>query len=148
MKKFVVLLLVGIGTMCQVPAQLFSPESFSGAVLGGITGAVIGHNSGRHGGEGAAIGAGIGWLLGSIAHESRAERGYYSFPYYGSYRYGAYGPSYSYYPYRSYYAPTVTYEQSAPAPAPTPQKQVTIINNNYYNTPSSSMSGANSLFGR
>ncbi len=143
MKKFVVPLLIGIGAASPVKAQLFSPESFNGALFGGIAGAIIGHNSGRHGGEGAAIGAGVGWLLGSIAHESRVERGYYSSPY--GYGY-TYGPAYYHRP--GHYAPAVTYAQSAPAPAMAAQKQVTIINNNYYNTPSSAMNGANALFGR
>jgi len=52
-------------------AQLFGPESLTGAALGGVTGAVIGHNSGRHGGEGAAIGAGIGAVLGAFVGEER-----------------------------------------------------------------------------
>lgn len=52
-------------------AQLFGPESLTGAALGGVAGAIIGHNSGRHGGEGAAIGAGIGAVLGAVVGEER-----------------------------------------------------------------------------
>ena len=52
-------------------AQIFGPESLTGAALGGIAGAVIGHNSGRHGGEGAAIGAGVGLVPGALAGEER-----------------------------------------------------------------------------
>jgi uncharacterized protein YcfJ len=54
-------------------AQLFSPESFGGAVLGGVLGGVIGNNSGHHGGTGAAIGAGAGFLLGAVVGEERRQ---------------------------------------------------------------------------
>lgn len=107
------------------PAYVYRRPSYAstGLFWGGITGAIIGHNSHRHNAwRGAAIGAGAGLVLGSIL-DSSAER-------------------------------EVAYEQAytpepAPAPAPTtaaPQN-VTIINN-YYNAPASSMSSANSMFGR
>ncbi len=100
--------------------------SYAGAGLfwGGVLGAIIGHNSGdlRHNGwRGAAIGAGTGLLLGSIADANvRANETVVAAP--------------------------VVQAQAAPAPA---QQPVTIINNNYYNTPApSQMAPANSLFGR
>ena len=78
MKK-VLLLALSAGLVAPMQAQLFSPESFTGAALGGIAGAVIGHNSGCHGGEGAAIGAGAGLLLGSLVHQERVRQGYYDY---------------------------------------------------------------------
>ena len=74
MKKLI-LLALSAGLVAPMQAQLFWPESFTGAALGGIVGAVIGHNSGRHGGEGAAIGAGAGLLLGSLVHQEGGRRG-------------------------------------------------------------------------
>jgi outer membrane lipoprotein SlyB len=86
-----ILLVLSAGLVAPMQAQLFTPESLTGAALGGITGAVIGHNSGRHGGEGAAIGAGAGLLLGSLIHHDRRERGYYhvgyDYPAHGGYYY-------------------------------------------------------------
>jgi uncharacterized protein YcfJ len=58
-------------------AQLFRPETVSGAVLGGVAGAVIGHNDGRHGWEGAAYGAAAGALIGSVVGHARDSREYY-----------------------------------------------------------------------
>jgi outer membrane lipoprotein SlyB len=77
MKKKLILLALSAGLVAPMQAQLFSPESLTGAALGGIAGGIIGHNSGRHGGEGAAVGAGVGLLVGSLAHQDRRERGYY-----------------------------------------------------------------------
>lgn len=164
-------------TILPAQAQLFSPESLTGAGLGAIAGGIIGHNNGRHSAEGAAIGAGVGLLAGALVRESRERHGYYDSPqvhvsgyysgghfyghygHHGHYRHHYYRPSYSYYPrysYRPYYvAPTYVQpvieqpviQQAPPAPAPAPQ--TTIINNHYYNsTPSTPMTGANSLFGR
>ena len=132
MKKIVVLLL-GFGAALQLEAQVFNHESLTGAAFGGLTGAIIGHNSGGHGGEGAAIGAGVGFLLGSLAHQSRVDRGYY-------------GPQYPYSRpnYVSYSGPTLAYSHPAAAQ---PSQQVTVINNNNPPAPSP-MSGANALFGR
>ena len=64
--------------MCLLTAhaQLFSPESLGGAVLGGVLGGVIGNNSGHHGGTGAAIGAGAGFLLGALMGEERRQDEY------------------------------------------------------------------------
>jgi outer membrane lipoprotein SlyB len=98
----------------------------TGLLLGGIAGAIIGHNSGdlRHNAwRGAAIGAGSGWLLGAIADERARERNREQ---------------------PIVYAPE-TSETTAPAQQTVPQ--TVIINNNYYGT-ASSMSSANSLFGR
>lgn len=173
MKKLLLTILVA-ATILPAQAQLFSPESLTGAAVGAIAGGVIGHNNGRHSAEGAAIGAGVGLLAGALVRDSRERSGYYDSPryaprysvggyystghrhyrpHYRPYSYSYYGsPRYSYHqPY--YVAPTyvqpvveqpVIYQAPA-APAP----QTTIINNYYYNsTPSTPMSGANSLFGR
>jgi uncharacterized protein YcfJ len=53
-------------------AQLFSPESLSGAFWGSLIGGIAGGDC-RHGfsGEGAAIGAGVGLLAGALAGEAR-----------------------------------------------------------------------------
>jgi outer membrane lipoprotein SlyB len=59
--------------LLKAQAQLFSPESFGGAILGGVLGGVIGNNSGHHGGTGAAIGAGAGFLLGAVIGEERRQ---------------------------------------------------------------------------
>ena len=96
MKRLMILTL-GLSVALPMQAQLFTPESLTGAALGGLTGAIIGHNTGRHGGEGAAIGAGAGLLLGSLAYQARREREYYSSP-----TYSYYSPGYSYY---GYYSP-------------------------------------------
>jgi uncharacterized protein YcfJ len=87
MKKLI-LLVLSAGLVAPMQAQLFTPESLTGAALGGVAGAVIGHNSGHHGGEGAAIGAGAGLLLGSLVHQERRAAGYYDAATYG-------GPYYS-----------------------------------------------------
>ncbi len=79
MKTMIVTALIAAGAL-SARAQLFGPESMSGALLGGLAGAVIGHNSGRHAGEGIAIGAGAGLLLGAIAGEARREQDYASAP--------------------------------------------------------------------
>jgi uncharacterized protein YcfJ len=73
--------LVASALASQLQAQLFSSESWNGTVLGGIVGGIIGNNSKGRTGEGVAIGAGAGWLLGTLVHESRRERGWYSSDY-------------------------------------------------------------------
>jgi hypothetical protein len=98
----------------------------TGLLLGGIAGAVIGHNSGdlRHNAwRGAAIGAGSGWLLGSIADHRARERE------------------------REYPVEIEASDTSAPTTPAQTVPQTVIINNNYYG-PTSSMAPANSLFGR
>jgi hypothetical protein len=142
MKKIVVLLL-GLGTALQLQAQIFNPESVTGAAVGGILGGVIGHNSGRHGGEGAAIGAGLGFLFGNLAHHSR-QRAYYRSDY-PAYGYGYYDSDYGYGYRPRYYTRYQAVTHTQPA-----QQQVTVNNHNYTqpSTPSSSMSSANALFGR
>jgi uncharacterized protein YcfJ len=99
MKKLIFLAL-SIGLVASSRAQLFSPESFGGAALGAISGAIIGGSTGHHAGEGAAIGAGAGFLLGSLVHYDRQERGYYpaSYSYYGEPYYNSpyyYRPNYA-----------------------------------------------------
>jgi uncharacterized protein YcfJ len=70
---------VTIAVTLSAPAQLFSPESLSGAFWGSMIGGVVGgdcHNG--FSGEGAAIGAGVGLLAGAITGEAR--RNYYGDP--------------------------------------------------------------------
>ena len=58
-------------------AQVFRPETVSGAVLGGLAGAVMGNNSGDLGHNawrGAAIGTAAGALLGSAVGAERESR--------------------------------------------------------------------------
>lgn len=100
----------------------------TGLLLGGIAGAIIGNNSGdlRHNSwRGAAIGAGSGWLLGSIADERARERARQ----------------------REIVYQSAAPEETTPATPTETVPQTVIINNNYYGTPSS-MSSANSMFGR
>jgi hypothetical protein len=159
MKK-VILAVLTAAAVTSAQAQLFSPESNSGALLGGIAGGIIGANTGgHHTGRGIAIGAASGLVLGSLFSEANRDRYGYGYSGYPSYSY----PSYSYYggydsyrgygyngyygysaPSYSYYSPSTYYAAPQPAPAAQQPQQVTIINN-YYSSP---MSGANSLFGR
>jgi uncharacterized protein YcfJ len=75
--KTVLLLILAGALVVPARAQLFGPESLTGALLGGVAGGVIGHNNGRKTAEGAAIGAGVGAVLGAIVgNERRAEEGY------------------------------------------------------------------------
>ncbi|HEU0040685.1 MAG TPA: hypothetical protein VFR76_15570 [Verrucomicrobiae bacterium] len=73
MKK-IVLTLSATALLLSAQAQLFSPESFSGALWGSLIGGVVGGDC-RHGfsGEGAAIGAGAGLLAGAILGETRRQ---------------------------------------------------------------------------
>lgn len=75
-------ILIGLMAVTALPAQaqLFSSEALGGAALGGLAGGIIGHNNGRKTAEGAAIGAGAGLLLGSVVHNERERRQYYSAP--------------------------------------------------------------------
>ncbi len=100
----------------------------TGLILGGIAGAVIGNNSGdlRHNAwRGAAIGAASGWILGAIADQRAIDRQ----------REAVYAMS-----------PQETAPATPAAPA-SAVPQTVIINNNYYGL-QSSMTSANSLFGR
>ena len=80
MKK-IVLTLSAAALHFSAQAQLFSPESFSGALWGSLIGGVVGGDC-RHGfsGEGAAIGAGAGLLAGAILGETRRPDYYYAQP--------------------------------------------------------------------
>ena len=144
MKKLLVLT-VGLGIAGSAAAQLFTPESITGAGFGAITGAIIG---GRHAGEGAAIGAGAGFLLGTLLHESREERGYYArrhYPYY----YG-YSPAYYYYPPPGYYVTAPANPAPAPADPPpqtSPRQPLETVPTTQFSS-ASAMSSANALFGR
>lgn len=105
MKKIILACLTS-ATLFSAQAQLFSPESFGGALWGGLIGGVVGANH-RHGfsGNGAAIGAGVGFLAGSLVGESRSRYYHSSYPH--GYVYTS-GPGvavgYGYTPY-VYYAP-------------------------------------------
>ena len=81
MKKIALTLLAST-LLVSAQAQLFSPESFSGALWGSLIGGVVG-GDGRHGfsGEGAAIGAGAGLLAGAILGEARRQDYYCAQPY-------------------------------------------------------------------
>src|SRR6185503_4694793 len=94
--KTLFVLALSLSAVLPVRAQLFTPESFSGAAFGAVTGALLG---GRHPGEAAAIGAGSGFLFGSLVHAARRDQyyppyyydqgGYYSYDYpYPAHGYG------------------------------------------------------------
>jgi uncharacterized protein YcfJ len=109
MRKLLGFILLGL-SVAGIQAQLFTPESFAGAAVGGVAGGVIGHNHHGQTAEGAAIGAGVGWLLGSIAYQERTTREripysdrYYQEPYFRGYH------SRGHVPYRSYHAPRRDY---------------------------------------
>lgn len=72
MKQVIFAALMTATTLSTAQAQLFSPESLGGAVVGGIAGGLIGGHG--HRGEGIAIGAGAGLLMGALA--SSYERRY------------------------------------------------------------------------
>lgn len=77
MKTLILISAVAVLWAGSAHAQLFTPESVGGALLGGVVGGVVGHNQDRHTAEGAAIGAGAGLLLGQLLHNHRHETGYY-----------------------------------------------------------------------
>ncbi len=98
----------------------------SGTWLGALAGAIIGRNSGSLGHNawrGAAYGAGLGYILGTVADANGRAREVAA-------------------------ARTLSVQAAPSVAAPAaPAQPVTIINN-YYNTPATAMSPANSLFGR
>jgi uncharacterized protein YcfJ len=125
MKK-IVLTLLAAALQFSAPAQLFSPESFGGALWGSLIGGAIGGDC-RHGfsGEGAAIGAGAGLLAGAILGETRRQNCYCAQPYVyapapsAGYGYGyspaPFGsPPYAYYAPNSYCAPGYYYQAARP----------------------------------
>src|ERR1017187_5799405 len=108
MKKFALTLLAA-GALFTAQAQLFNPDSWNGALLGGLVGGIIGNNVHHQTWQGVAIGAGSGYVLGNIFHGARSAyngspnaNNYASYPSYGNY-YPAYAYS-SYYPARRVYA--------------------------------------------
>jgi uncharacterized protein YcfJ len=66
--------LFALAAVTPAAAQVFRPETVSGALVGGLAGAVIGHNDGRHGWEGAAYGAAAGALVGTAVGHAREHR--------------------------------------------------------------------------
>lgn len=123
MKKTILTLFTG-ATLISAQAQLFSPESVSGAFLGSLIGGIAGGDN-RNGfsGNGAAIGAGVGLLAGALVGEARRQDYYYSQPYdytpapsvsFG-YGYGSCNSSaYVYYAPNSYCAPNYYYRPTRP----------------------------------
>ncbi len=151
MKKLLVMVVFAVSCL-GVRAQLFTPDSFTGALLGAGLGAAIGHGAGDAG-KGAAIGAASGWFLGTVANDYRRSRydGFYGYGYSPYRHHYYYAPGYGYAPYRVAYAnnPVVVYQQPAApvaqtetAPPPTDPQP------NYTPRPARAMDGANSLFGR
>ena len=125
MKKIALTLLAST-LLVSAQAQLFSPESFSGALWGSLIGGVVGGDC-RHGfsGEGAAIGAGAGLLAGAILGETRRQDYYYAQPYvytttpsvgygYNSSPAPACSAPYVYYAPNSYCAPGYYYRATRP----------------------------------
>ena len=134
-----------------VRAQFLPREASGGAVFGGLLGGIIGHNNGRRTAEGIAIGAGAGLLLGTWAGYSRRDREHY---YAASTSYGYWTPSYLY-AYPPYPASYVAVSPAVPAPTPGQDAQGNsgTAESRANPTPvqprgSSSMAGANQLFGR
>jgi outer membrane lipoprotein SlyB len=82
MKRLIVSILTA-SALSSASAQLFSPESLNGALLGTFIGGIAGGNH-HHGfsGNGAAIGAGVGLLAGAVVGEARRQDYYASQPYY------------------------------------------------------------------
>jgi len=81
MKKLVLTLGL-VAALLPTQAQLFSPESFSGAAFGAMMGSIIGGDCHGPSGQGAAIGAGVGLLAGALAGEANRRNGYYESPSY------------------------------------------------------------------
>jgi hypothetical protein len=83
--KRLILTVLAAGALTSASAQLFSPESVNGALLGTFIGGIAGSDC-HHGfsGTGAAIGAGVGLLVGAVAGEVHRQNCYASQPYYYS----------------------------------------------------------------
>lgn len=94
--------LTAVLVLNSASAQLFSPESWHGALFGALLGGAIGGD--RHcgwSGDGAAIGAGVGFVAGALLGEARRERycnAPYAYPYPGYGSACSYGPAYGAYP--------------------------------------------------
>ena len=105
----------------------------TGAILGGVAGGVIGHNSGRHTAEGIAIGAGAGLLFGGVAEYETRKRETLT-PYY--------------LPRQVIISAPATVLTTTPVITAAAQAQTEVPVASSYSGGSSSMSGANALFGR
>lgn len=123
MKK-ILLTILTVTVLFPARAQLFSPESLSGAFWGSLIGGIAGSDCRRgFSGNGAAIGAGVGLVAGALVGESR-RNSYYDSPGYGystmpsvsfGYGYGHYGNSgYVYYSPNRYCAPNYYYRSTRP----------------------------------
>lgn len=78
--KTLAMILSLLVTLLPARAQLFSPESFSGAAFGAMMGSIIGGDCHGPSGKGAAIGAGVGLVAGALAGEANRRNGYYAEP--------------------------------------------------------------------
>jgi hypothetical protein len=149
MKRLMFFVLASLSTL-SLRAQLFSPQSVTGAALGGLAGGIIGHNAGHHTGEGFLIGAGAGLLIGALVNARSCGRGEYSYSNYPSVSYA-----------RSYsadahpYAPTVVNAAPSSRTEPTPALPsmespsiLSVAGRSAAPTQQNAMAGANRLFGR
>jgi len=140
MKKLV--LTLGLMTaLIPAQAQLFSPESFSGAAFGAMMGSIIGGDCHGPSGKGAAIGAGVGLVAGALAGEANRRNSYYSEPVSyipassvslgygysggGSSAYVYYAPNY--YTAPGYYYQPTTYQTYQPAARPNYAVNTTLL---------------------
>jgi hypothetical protein len=111
--KRLILTILTAGARTSASAQLFSPESLNGALLGTMIGGIVWGDC-HHGfsGSGAAIGAGVGLLAGAVVGGVQRQNYYASQPYY-------------YYPAPVYVQPVYQAYPSAQPPAspaaPAPQ---------------------------
>ena len=123
MKKLLLTCLT-VAALFPARAQLFSPESLSGAFWGSLIGGIAGSDCRRgFSGNGAAIGAGVGLVAGALVGESRRNH-YYDSPGYAyptapsvsfGYGYGHCGsPGYVYYSPNRYCAPNYYYRSTRP----------------------------------
>jgi outer membrane lipoprotein SlyB len=140
MKRLALTILV-MAALMPARAQLFSPESFSGAAFGAMMGSIIGGDCHGPSGKGAAIGAGVGLVAGALAGEANRRNGYYSEPVSyvpapsvsigygysscGSSPYVYYSPNY--YTARGYYYRPVSYQTYQPAARPNYAVNTTLL---------------------
>jgi len=140
MKKLVLTLGL-MAALIPARAQLFSPESFSGAAFGAMMGSIIGGDCHGPSGKGAAIGAGVGLVAGALAGEAN-RRNYYDSPVYysspapsvsvgygysgcGNSAYVYYSPNY--YTAPGYYYRPATYRTYQPAARPNYAVNTTLL---------------------
>lgn len=105
------MMLVAVSAAMPARAQLFGPESLSGAFLGTFIGGMAGSDC-HHGfsGEGAAIGAGVGFIAGALVGEVNRRAYYQPSPYV------YYPPAPVAQPGYGYVAPATVYTYAPPPP--------------------------------